>query len=373
MPDHDSPSNRSGGVLLYFGLTFAWTWLFWLPMLPAFHRHGLEAPPWALGLLFVGAYGPSLVAVGLAAHARGGAGVRALLAKFTIWRVGLRWYLVAFFLPAIVSLGGALLYAARGGDIGGLDFSRVHLIPVALLVGSVFGPLAEELGWRGYALPRLLERHGPLASSLILGAAWTFWHAPLYWAPAGTSISGQPVTLSAVAFYLAFLTGYSVFYTWIHLHTRGSVLLAFLLHLTFNAELLNRVMPALWDVSGTIERYSLVPLWLLAGWVIWRRFRPGGDHRRHPAKRRRRRERSPDHPPMGSSARMNSQRAAPATANSEPVAIAAGQPTRPAVAGTRRPPTIPARLPPVFRTPVPTGAWRPDTAMVATQNGASVS
>lgn len=278
MPNGSEQLGRRTGPIVYFGLTIAWTWLFWLGMLPAFREAGLDAPPWALAMLFVGAYGPSLMAVALAAREGGKTGVRALLAKFAIWRVGLRWYAVALFLPAVVSLGGALLFAARGGEIGGLDFDRAHLIPLALLIGSVFGPLAEELGWRGYALPRLLERHGPLVSSLILGAVWTVWHAPLYWAPAGTSISGEPVTIGAIAFYLALLTGYSTFYTWIHLNARGSVLLAFLLHLTFNAELLNRVMPGLWEVSGTVERFSLVPLWLLAGLVIWRGFatRAGG-------------------------------------------------------------------------------------------------
>ncbi len=264
------PSNRAQGPVVFVAVTFAWSWLFWLLMLPSYRESGLEAPPWILGLLLLGAYGPTLMAITLSSRQPGGA--RALLRRFAIWRVGARWYAVAIFLPALVTLGGALLFAARGSTIGGLDLSRAHIIPLALLVGSLFGPLAEELGWRGYLLPRLLERHGPLTASLIVGAVWTAWHTPLFFAPAGTSISGEPVTISAVAFYLAFLTGYSIFYTWIHIHTGGSVLLAFLLHLTFNAELLNRLIPGLWDVSSAVERWSLIPLWLLAGLVIWRGF-----------------------------------------------------------------------------------------------------
>lgn len=259
-------------MIVYFLLTLGWSWLCWLPMLPTYRESGFSSPPWVWALLLLGAYGPSLVAIVMTARRRGKPGVIGLLGKFRIWRVGARWYLLALFLPVLVTLGGALLFAARGGEVGPLVFGRAYLIPVALLAAAPFGPLAEELGWRGFALPRLLERHGPLASSLIVGAVWTLWHTPLFWAPAGSSISGEPVTIESVAFYLALLTGFSIFFTWIHLNCRGSVLMALVLHTSFNTDMLHRLLPGLWEVSGEVARWSLVPLWILAALVVWRGF-----------------------------------------------------------------------------------------------------
>jgi membrane protease YdiL (CAAX protease family) len=257
---------------IYFGATMAWSWACWLPMLPTYRREGFASPPWVYALLLLGAFGPTIVAIATMRLRGGKPAVKTLLRKFIIWRVALRWYAVALFLPVVVTLGGALLFAAAGGEIGPLVASRAWMVPVALLAAAPFGPLAEELGWRGFALPGLLERQGPLAASRSVGVAWTLWHTPLFWAPAGSAISGEPVTAGSIGFYLAYLVGYSVFYTWIHLNSGGSVFLAFLLHASFNANLLHRVLPGLWDATAAVERWSLVPLWLLAALVVWRGF-----------------------------------------------------------------------------------------------------
>jgi hypothetical protein len=91
----------------------------------------------------------------------------------------------------------------------------VRLILPGLLMALPFGPLGEELGWRGYLQPRLMERSSPVATSLVIGTVWTFWHTPLYWAPAGTSISGEPVTVLAVLYYLVQVTGLAFVFTWV--------------------------------------------------------------------------------------------------------------------------------------------------------------
>jgi membrane protease YdiL (CAAX protease family) len=145
------------------------------------------------------------------------------------------------------------------------------LLPLGILLAFPFGPLGEELGWRGYALPRLLQRFGALTASLIVGVAWTFWHTPLFWAPAGTTISGGPVTPAAVAGYLALLTGYSVLYTWVYQHTRGSVLMVFLFHASFNTPWLAAVTSDMADgVARDIELLSAIPLWIVVFVVVAR-------------------------------------------------------------------------------------------------------
>ena len=193
--------------------------------------------------------------------------VRELL-RLLIRRPGARWVLVAAFLPLLFALVVLPVYLALGNrlELGG--WGRLVLLPVAFVAAIPFGPLAEELGWRGYGLPRLLERLAPLPASLLLGLIWTIWHVPLFWAPAGTSISGQPVTALAVALYLALLSGYSVIYTWLHQRT-GSVLVAVLLHAGFNAELHRFFFAPLPDGHDwLLERMMLVPLWAFALWLV---------------------------------------------------------------------------------------------------------
>ena len=251
-------------LIVFFVSTFAWSWLFWFIAVRHLSEDVLSAPPWALAMLLIGSYGPTLMALAVTGWTEGASGVKRLLGKFLIWRVGLRWYAVVMLLPTLVTLGAIAILMARGGGIGALSLQRVHVIPLALLAAAPFGPLAEELGWRGFALPRLLENRGIFTSSLVIGVAWTFWHTPLFWAPAGTSLSGEPVTWIAVGSYLALLTGLSVVFTWVHIHTGGSVWMAFLLHLTFNADVIFFLLPNRPDgVDSTIWKLSVLPLWAL--------------------------------------------------------------------------------------------------------------
>ena len=88
--------------------------------------------------------------------------------------------------------------------------------------------VGEEVGWRGYALPRLLARHSALGASLFIGVLWALWHLPLFWT------EGYPLYQSPIWLLFVDLPAQAVIYTWIFQHTRGSVLLAILLHAAGN-------------------------------------------------------------------------------------------------------------------------------------------
>lgn len=197
-------------LMAFFVLAYALTWwvypLMWINPL--------------IGLL--GLFGPALAAIIVTAATEGGAGVRALLSRIVRWRIPLPWYLVALGLPALIAL-----LAAACADLFGPAVIRVGTLSVIdfVLVVLVVG---EELGWRGYALPKLLERFSPLVASLIVGAVWWLWHLPLFFI-ANTPQFGQPT----VAF-LIMTTAYSILLTWVFLRTRGSVLIATLFHGAIN-------------------------------------------------------------------------------------------------------------------------------------------
>jgi len=97
------------------------------------------------------------------------------------------------------------------------------------------GPLFEEPGWSGFALPRLQRLHGPLAGGLILGSLWALWHLPGYLIPSQdlTDIPPRGTVLDFVVFALA-LIGLRLIMQWVFNNTRGSVLMAILVHASWN-------------------------------------------------------------------------------------------------------------------------------------------
>jgi hypothetical protein len=142
----------------YFALTFAWSWACWA-LSPAVKP---QLPWLATLLMFAGSFGPSLAAVVVVASTRKWLGLRAWLGRCLRWRIGWAWWAFALLLPLAVMSIAAGLHIALGGAIatspasGHLLMTLVNL-PLILLLG---GPLGEEFGWRGYALPVLQERWG---------------------------------------------------------------------------------------------------------------------------------------------------------------------------------------------------------------------
>jgi uncharacterized protein len=197
-------------LIAFFVLAYALTW--WVYPLLRFNP--------LIGLL--GLFGPALAAMIVTAITEGRPGVRVLLGRVALWRVPVPWYLVAIGLPAVLALLAASLSAWLGpavlrvGQLTVLDF-----VLVVLVVG-------EELGWRGYALPKLLHRFSPLVASVILGVLWWLWHLPTFFIPR-TPQFGQPI-----AAFLIMTTAYSILMTWVFLKTRGSVLIATLFHGAIN-------------------------------------------------------------------------------------------------------------------------------------------
>jgi membrane protease YdiL (CAAX protease family) len=169
--------------------------------------------------------------------------------------VGIQWYLIALLLPALITLlalslndltgGTSPDFAAAGFPFGPAETPLWQRILILLLIFTLgFDGLGEEIGWRGFALPRLLERYSPLLSSLILGALWAIWHFP-YALTSGTSLSEVPLH-----WFLTNLLAVSIIYTWIFIHTNGSLLPVLLFHAAGNttANLLPIMPPAASDL-----------------------------------------------------------------------------------------------------------------------------
>jgi membrane protease YdiL (CAAX protease family) len=187
-------------------------------------------------LFYLAVYAPSISALLVTAYVDGNAGLRDLLSRLFRWRVGVRWYLIVFLgMPALI-VASAILGAWFSGEP--LRFGSEHgqLAVAAVLVSLVAdpGPLGEELGWRGFALPRLLRRWNALSASVILGSIWGLWHLPSFF------IRELPQSHLSIPAFLVGTVALSVLMSWVYRSTHESILLAVLIHWIFNADYLPR-------------------------------------------------------------------------------------------------------------------------------------
>jgi membrane protease YdiL (CAAX protease family) len=171
----------------------------------------------------LGLFGPALAAIIVTAMSEGAAGVKALLGRVIQWRVGWFWYVVTLGLPVALTLAMVELHRLLGGAmVDGPGDPPMLIAMLALLV------VGEEIGWRGFALPRLQARFGGLGASLILGTLWAAWHL------ANATIPGLERYWYAFPAFALFVLTQTILFTWLANHTRGSVLLAWLFHGAIN-------------------------------------------------------------------------------------------------------------------------------------------
>lgn len=215
----------------FFGLTFVLTWTCfilagtWL----AGASDGSSAAVARLLLLFVGIFAPSIIALALTARDGGQAGVMTLLGRLFEWRVPPRWYVFAAGYVLAIELTTAGLYRVITGEWPRFGAEPLYVLLAGTLLSLMtLGQAGEELGWRGYAMPRLAARFGAARASLLLGAIWAAWHLPLFYIP-GADTTGQ-----SFPFYLLQVLALSVAMTWLYTHTGGSLLLAMLMHAAIN-------------------------------------------------------------------------------------------------------------------------------------------
>jgi uncharacterized protein len=214
----------------FFALTFAWSWTCWLVSAAI----KPQSASLATALMFAGSFGPSLAAVCVVVNASGRAGLRAWLGRCLQWPNGWRqgggWLALAVLLPAALTALAAALHVALGGSIRSSPAAGHVLMTVAnfFLVLLLGGPLGEEFGWRGHALPSLQERLDWRIASLGLGLVWGVWHLPLFFI-AGTSQAHIPLAL-----FMLSVVAMSVVFAWLVNRCAGSVVVALLLHTAIN-------------------------------------------------------------------------------------------------------------------------------------------
>jgi uncharacterized protein len=211
---------RSHPLTAFFAIAYSFTWIGWT--VPDLIYNGTW-PSIALALPFALLIpGPLYASVIVTVVTEDWQGVLTLLRKFTIWRVGWKWFAVSVLLAPLMCLAPAYLnmFFGASNPTSALiaTFPTMLFMFVVRLFNPTDGPMQEELGWRGFALPRLQERHSALAASAILGGLVVIWHVPL-------------VIKDMLPAYALFATfAFTILFCWLFNSTKGSVLMTLIAH-----------------------------------------------------------------------------------------------------------------------------------------------
>ncbi len=221
--------RRQNPVRRYVLLAFALTWgIGGIALLVGLWMPELQPLSTSSPLYYLAGYSVSLAGVALTAQYAGREGLRQLGRRLMPWRSSPRWYL-------IVLLGYAVITGVSL-QVGAVIYSTPVVVPgwrwwltsLPAAVAKDPGPVGEEFGWRGFALPRLLERRSPLHASIKLGLIHAAWHLPLFFIP------GMPQGQVSLPLFTVGVVAISIFDTALYLRTGANLLLAILVHLLAN-------------------------------------------------------------------------------------------------------------------------------------------
>lgn len=211
-----------GPLIAFFFITFAITEACFIGVARLPVGSVLRTP-----LLYLGTFMPAIVAIGLTRLREGADGLRDLFGRLTRGPVAARWWVFALLFMLAIKFGGALILRLTTGAWPRFDFSELALIPFAIAISSA-GQAGEELGWRGYALPRMAARMGLGPASLVLGALWALWHLPLFY------VRGADTFQQSFPVYAASVIAISVTIAWVYVRANGNLYVVMLLHSAIN-------------------------------------------------------------------------------------------------------------------------------------------
>ena len=220
-------------------------------------------------LLFLGTIAPSLVALWLTSRTGVPGQTQNLLSRIGRWKLNIKWYLFAAGFMVIIKILVAISYKIITGIWPQFGQEAWYIMLVAILF-STWVQAGEEIGWRGFALPRMSEKLGLPISTLLLGVLWACWHLPLFFVQEADKF-GQSFPL-----YLIQVTGFSVAIGWLYWRTQGSLLLTMLMHAAVNntKDIVPSVTPGATNTFGLshslVAWLTITFLWIFAAYCLIR-------------------------------------------------------------------------------------------------------
>jgi membrane protease YdiL (CAAX protease family) len=252
MEGEEPAPRRFTPTLLFIALAFAVPWAGWISLAIFDVRR-----PWLVQTLFFTGDFCSVAGLIATYYAGGRQAVIGLLGRTVSLRAPIVFWLYALCLPILWQACSRALYGGWHGGIGHVELTALaRFWSAPMLFLFLTGPLGEELGWRGFLLPRLLRKNSALQASVILGIMWGLWHLPLYYKTWEATPWKAPNFLVGVICF-------SVLLALLYIGTRGNLLLCIVMHWMFNAaqQVGKGMFP---DVKAEGLSYKMVELAVLA-------------------------------------------------------------------------------------------------------------
>lgn len=229
-------NRQTRNLVIFLVATFVWTWACYAPI--ALSGNSPYQMPWMI-LLILGGMGPSLIGVAMVLLLSEKAERRDYwLRCFSFKQISFVWWLVIFLMFPAIYILSVSVDVLMGGAWPAMEMLRGLIanpaaIPLTAFISFMSGPWAEEFGWRGYALDRIIKPAGVIRGTIILGLIWGVWHLPLFFMPA--TAHGQ-TGFGFAGFWTFNLrsVGLALLMTWIYLKTNRSILSAIFMHFTSN-------------------------------------------------------------------------------------------------------------------------------------------
>jgi membrane protease YdiL (CAAX protease family) len=229
---------RQHPLFSFFFMAYAFTWITLIPFVLS--EWGILSLPNTTTYTLIFAlhtFGPAVAAYIMFRITEGKVGWLSLRRRLRQLRAGWQWYVfILLGIPAVMLLGILVLPGARASFQGLPQYFLVRYPFLFVLVFFGGGPLGEEIGWRGFALPRMQARYGPLRATLLLGVLWTFWHLAdfLTSAQKGGPGTGLFAFYNHLPVFFLQVMALAIIFTWVFNHTGGSVFIAILLHASYD-------------------------------------------------------------------------------------------------------------------------------------------
>ncbi|MCL4250064.1 MAG: CPBP family intramembrane metalloprotease [Anaerolineae bacterium] len=215
-------------LVSFFVIAYVIVWVFSIPSI-AISQGWLDPAYSGLRAInIISNFSPAIAAIVVTAVVQGRSGVRALLSRLRSSGIPIYWYAAAVLLPLVINLVGQLAAYLISGTSPHLPGMSWYLFPVYFAGIFVIVGLAEEIGWRGFALPNLQHQHTALVSSVILGVLWGLWHLPTWWIP------GTVQHDLSLPVYVAGTVGFTIILTWLFNSSEGALVLPVLMHTATN-------------------------------------------------------------------------------------------------------------------------------------------
>lgn len=259
--------TKRHAVLVFFVLAFVISWVGIMVIVGpgAFPGASEQVERLFLYVMLAWLAGPSVASIVMTAFVDGKAGLRALLTRMTRWRVKVRWYAIALLLAPLMWVGVALaLSLTSPAFLPGIltTNDKAPLLLMGLGYGLIGGGFLEELGWTGFAIPKLRQGYSIFGTGMIVGILWGAYHfSVIFWAMGSAGALELGLILPFQLF--AWLPAFRVLMVWVYEHTQ-SLLVAMLMHASLTAGML--ILQPLGMSGMTLLAWLLA--WAAAWWMV---------------------------------------------------------------------------------------------------------